>query len=238
MEAIMERSIQDRDAMGYFPGMYRLVTLTVQEAAEEGKFEDNERMDRLVIQFANRYLEAYEIYQAGGNPTLSWQYAFDAAKNKRLTVLQHLMLGMNAHINLDLGLSAASVCPGETIEGLENDFLQINLILSNLVDEVQDRVGKVAPVMRLVDRLGRRWDEKLAGVSMARFRDIAWSVATHAAALEGNELEVFVRLTDKRTSRLGNAIIAPSKLVTRLFWLASWLEDPRKARIVEALWQK
>jgi hypothetical protein len=37
-------------------------------------------------------------------------------------VVQHVLLGMNAHINLDLGVAAAEVAPGPAIAGLRGDF--------------------------------------------------------------------------------------------------------------------
>lgn len=236
MEAIMERSIAEKDAIGYFSGMYRLVTITVRDAAAEGQFEDNERMLRLVVGFANRYLEAYEQYIGGEPPSSSWYLAFDAARYTRMLVLQHLMLGMNAHINLDLGLSAAALCPGEKISQLENDFLNINILLSNLVNEVQQRVSRVSPLMALVDRLGRSLDEHLAGFSLVKARDAAWKIALQAAPLEGDEWKVLEILADKKAARLAQRIIVPSRGLRFLTWLASWLENQNKAKIVRSIW--
>ena len=59
---------------------------------------------------------------------------------------------MNAHINLDLGIAAAEVAPGASIHALEQDFNLINEILCEMVDDVQDRLGKIWPAMRMIDR--------------------------------------------------------------------------------------
>ena len=42
---------------------------------------------------------------------------------ERLTVLQHLLLGMNAHINLDLAVTVSNVATPETLDKLKDDFV-------------------------------------------------------------------------------------------------------------------
>jgi len=58
-------------------------------------------------------------------------------------VPQHLLLGMNAHINLDLGVAAARVCPADQLPNLKNDFDRINLILSDLIGAVQEELAEI-----------------------------------------------------------------------------------------------
>ena len=98
---------QDESRLGYFPALYRKVTASVQQGIVDGRFEDGERMERLDVIFANRYLDAIGKLRDGEAPSRSWAIAFAAAASRRPIVLQHLLLGMNAHINLDLGIAAA-----------------------------------------------------------------------------------------------------------------------------------
>ena len=42
-------------------------------------------------------------------------------------------MGMNAHINLDLGLAAAEISTPENIHSLATDFRRINQVLADLV---------------------------------------------------------------------------------------------------------
>ena len=62
-------------------------------------------------------------------------------EDHRLSVIQHLLLGMNAHINLDLAVNVSNLSTRETIEGLKEDFYAINEVLSCLVDLVEDQIG-------------------------------------------------------------------------------------------------
>src|SRR5690606_41399624 len=58
-------------------------------------------------------------------------------------VLQHLLLGMNAHINLDLGIAAAETAPGTALPALKRDFDEITTLLGEMLDDVQDRIGRI-----------------------------------------------------------------------------------------------
>ena len=238
MENIMSQASSQKSPLGYFAGMYRLVTLTVAKGAEANEFEDNERMIRLVISFANRYLKAYDAYQNGENLSLAWWDAFMAAETKGLLILQHLFLGMNAHIHLDLGFSAAEVCRDCGIDSLEKDFLKINVVLFNLINEVQDRLAAVSPVMHWIDFLGGDRDEKLAGFSLVKARDAAWKIARTAAKMPEEERESYERLVDKRTSRIARIIVRPGMRLRLLVRLVNLFESRDQQKIIDALWAK
>ncbi|HEX6865271.1 MAG TPA: DUF5995 family protein, partial [Thermoanaerobaculia bacterium] len=81
-----------RDPLGYFPALYRQVTLEVKKGIDQGQFDDGPRMDRFDALFANRYFEAYETFRAGGTPSKSWQVAFEATGSGRLIILQDLLV--------------------------------------------------------------------------------------------------------------------------------------------------
>src|SRR6202008_4811607 len=97
------------DRAGYFAALYYKVTSRVRDGIHNGEFEDGARMEKLDVLFASRYLDAYTKWRNGQQPSLSWQTAFESTKRSSVLVLQHLLLGMNAHINLDLGIAAAEV---------------------------------------------------------------------------------------------------------------------------------
>src|SRR5215207_8262817 len=105
--AIIKDCIARKDRLGYFAALYNRVTIAVKEGIAKGKFDDGARMERLDVLFANRYIAAYEAYRAGELPSTAWFKAFNAAQGPGPIVLQHLVAGMNAHINLDLGIAAA-----------------------------------------------------------------------------------------------------------------------------------
>ena len=120
------------DRNGFFAAMYGRVTAAVQARAAQGRFDDAQRMEVFVARFARRYTDAYWAH-AGGRPTTqSWGVAFDAAAASEHLVLQHLALGMNAHINLDLGVVAVEAAPSVgSLDALRGDFMAINEVLAD-----------------------------------------------------------------------------------------------------------
>jgi hypothetical protein len=92
-------------ALGFFAALYRKVTVKVKEGIAEGRFENGPRMKRLDVTFASRYLAALNQFRNGRQPSLCWLASFKSAAAWRPIVLQQLLIGMNAHINFDLGIS-------------------------------------------------------------------------------------------------------------------------------------
>src|SRR5687768_12658552 len=125
LDEVIRRARQESDRLGYFATLYRNVTLKVKEGITAGLFEDGNRMERLDVTFANRYLAALDSFRCGQQSSKCWRTAFDTAATWPPIVLQHLLLGMNAHINFDLGIAAQEVAPGQALPSLRKDFDQI-----------------------------------------------------------------------------------------------------------------
>ncbi|WP_345972036.1 DUF5995 family protein [Sulfurimonas diazotrophicus] len=219
LRQIIDHANARGSTMGYFAALYHRVTAEVKQKIAEGYFDDGGRMERLDVRFANRYLEAYNAYQAGRPVTRAWQYAFDAAGTKRYIVLQHLFLGMNAHINLDLGIAAAETAPGEAITSLENDFKKINTILTGMIDEVEQELATIWPVLHLLDRLALRTDETLAAFSMEKARDAAWGNALALARSDAAAAAVYIDALDKEVIGYAALVAHPGPIATTLFLL-------------------
>ena len=120
---VIARCTEESSRLGYFAALYYDVTVKVRQAIRAGAFEDGARMARLDVAFARRYLDAVAQYWRGDESTLAWQVAFRAGRRWSPNVLQHLLLGMNAHINLDLPVAAAQTAPGAQLTSLESDFM-------------------------------------------------------------------------------------------------------------------
>lgn len=162
---------------GYFAALYRGVTKRVAAGIASGRFQDGGRMEQLDVVFANRYLHAYEQRMQGAWTSRAWTRAFDVAEHYQPLIIQQLLLGMNAHINLDLGVAAAEISTPQTIHALRSDFDTINTLLAEMLDEVQHRLDALSPMMSIVDVIAGRFDETIGNFSMQRARDAAWTNA-------------------------------------------------------------
>jgi hypothetical protein len=183
LDTILQQCWDRGSRLGYFPALYRKVTRSVKDGIARGEFENGPRMEELDILFAGRYLDAWDQYQRGQLPSRCWLAAFEAGDNPNLLVIQHLLLGMNAHINLDLGVSAARVSPGPALAGLENDFNRINTVLAGLVGGVKAELETVWPPLKGLDVLVGSLDDRIVNFSMQKARGAAWALATHLSQI-------------------------------------------------------
>ncbi len=214
----LEDIIQDCEKRGsrevYFAALYLRVTKEVSKKINERFFEDNERMEKLDVVFANRYIEAYNQYRKKEKCTSSWALAFDTCLQWRAIVMQHLLAGMNAHIGLDLGIAAATVCPGDSIQSLRNDFLKINIILTDMVNTVEKEISEIWPLLKPIDFLAGKLDEKIASFSMDIAREKAWKVALEYAPLNIQTHQAdYITKHDERVANFGKKLVRPGILL-------------------------
>jgi len=216
LDSIIENAKRDGSSMGYFAVLYRGVTVAVHDELVAGSFDDGPRMEALDVVFANRYLDAQAAYTAGTPITRSWRLAFETTRDWWPIVLQHLLLGMNAHINVDLGIAAAQVAPGSALPALRDDFDRINGILAGLVDSVQSELASIWPLLRILDHTAARTDEAIINFAMARARDHAWGVAQRLAPLSPAAQGPVVDALDSEVVRIGNRVRKPGPWISTI----------------------
>lgn len=216
LEKIILDSENNQTSLGYFTALYLKVTKKVKEGIEDNFFDDGPRMEKLDVIFANRYLNAYFSYQKNETITASWQKGFELSTRYWPTVLQHLLIGMNAHINLDLGIAAAQVMKGKNIEGLETDFNKINGILSSLVVEVEQDLAEVWPALKIILKLTGKVDDFLVDFSMGIARDGAWKLAKSIANKPPEVLKAQIKTRDQKVAKKAAIITDPGIVVNTI----------------------
>lgn len=212
LEQIIQESKINESSLGYFAALYHTVTITVKGRLNSNYFDDDARMESLDVVFANRYLTAFNDYKNGNPITESWNYAFQSSKDNSLIVLQHLLLGMNAHINLDLGIAAAEISDKDSLDDLEADFNKINEILSSLVDEVQRDLAEIWPTLLKILKYLNKVDDFIIDFSMKIARDQAWLFAKSLVGAGSQESKDLIKEKD-------NKVLALSSRITHLGFL-------------------
>ncbi|MXS71980.1 hypothetical protein GSF70_12205 [Flavobacteriaceae bacterium W22] len=207
---------QNQSPAGYFACTYRIMTAQVLKGIQQNKFEDNPRMILLDIAFAKRYITAWEAYQKSQKCTKSWQMAFDAAKNKDLLILQHIFLGMNAHINLDLGISAASVMPYQKINPLKKDFENINNVIASINQKVQDSLNKICYPVDLIDKLSNGKDNAVLDFAISKARETSWATAVIVSNTPQILKENVIGIVDYAAAKVASQILHPKLLSSKL----------------------
>lgn len=235
LDSIVDDCRRRADRRGMFAALYRRVTREVKRGIETGRFADGPRMDRLDVTFAQRYIDAYDARLAGKPTTEAWRTAFDAAERPGYLILQHLLVGMNAHINLDLGIAAARTCPGPLLADLRADYDVINQILAEQLEVVQAVVDSLSPWIAVLDWAGGRTDESIANFGIVAARILAWNTAEQLAPLSLAEQQPAIETLDCAAAKLGQAILRPGPIFATANWIVRRREASDVARIIATL---
>jgi hypothetical protein len=215
--------------------MYREVTVAIRGGIEADEFEDGERMVHLDEVFANRYLDAFDAWKVGEPMTAAWSVAFDGLRKWRPVVIQDLLAGMNAHINLDLGIASATVAPRAELPTLERDFGTINDILAGLLDGFVEGVAEVSPWIGLLDRVGGRTDQAIIKFAITVARQEAWEFASDLAGSREGEWGSMIDERDALIARLGRTILRPGPLLSASLFVIKLRERRDVRRVIDVL---
>lgn len=223
------------DPLGYFPALYRQVTLKVKQGIASGFFDDGPRMDRFDALFASRYFAAYDAFRTGGTPTKSWQVAFQFTQSGQLIILQDLLVGINAHINLDLGVAAGESFQGQALQDFHGDFDKINDILAGLIAPVEAVIGRFSPLLGLLEKIGGQDAVKVLDFSMDAARDDAWLHAVLLSLQPPSTWPLTVQALDSKVAFLGKLVAQPRGLVDKAVDLIRDTESKDVPAIIDAL---
>lgn len=186
------------------------MTLSIESEIRSGRFLHPEDVSRLAVDFSSRYFTALDQFVRGRELSRCWRVAFLAASDPNLLIVQHLLLGLNAHINFDLGISTAKITgTQEHLGEIERDWSSIQALLSNTLDSVQERINAVSPNFAKLDELGGRADEALVAFSISKARDQAWAMAHALVHFDGRIERLYLAGADSLVAGFGKAITSP-----------------------------
>jgi hypothetical protein len=204
LRAVTDLAEREASRIGYFAALYTRVTTAVTRGIRAGFFEDGPQMERLDVAFANLYLDAvYRDRRGEGGVRAAWRVAFDTAARPEATLLQHIYLGMNAHLLVDLPIAVAETCPREKLPSLRADFLRINKIVDGEMGAFHEDLCEVSPQLaRLNLRAGRLWAAS-SNTALRVSRRLAWSGAAWLAGREETRQGYMIDHFDRTAARIG-----------------------------------
>jgi hypothetical protein len=218
------------DASGYFPALYSRVTQRIGASIEDGAFHDGPGLDRFATGFASHYLASADDH---GRAPRCWQASWDVAADSRLLIVQHLLLGINAHVNYDLPRAVVEVADerGDLLS-IRHDFDAVNDVLAaTYVDIVKD----LDRVSRWVNSASRLGGGHAFNFSLALARARAWQAATAMYPLSAEGRRAYSEQLDRLVAVLAFQITRPTTLLRPLVSLARRLEEHDATKVVTAL---
>lgn len=168
--------LEREDARAVFAATYRVLTTHAIDDLGEGVFEDEEWAVALTLAFGNLYRQAFLDYETGNFVALprAWWVAFDAAERESVTVFQHALLGINAHVNRDLAYAIAAVTPRNERDQRLADYLRTNDLVIGAILDAEYVLGNIAPPLAALDEALGDFDAELLRVVLTQWRFRAW----------------------------------------------------------------
>lgn len=216
LDVIIEWSIAASSRLGYFAALYKRITKAVDVAIRNGAFQDGPRMDQFDAAFADRYFDALNGYfhpTGFPQPTRAWQKTFDAAERDNLIILQHMLAGVNAHIDLDLGITAQSIAPAIKLPKLQHDFNTINAVIASQVNGVVDDINQLSPDLADLYQILAGNEIFVINQAVAAMRDSAWRFATVLGLIPGFARPLAIWVRDRKVTTQAALIYRPPGVV-------------------------
>lgn len=233
LQTIITDSIATNNRVGYFAALYYKVTAAVRDGIAKGQFENGPRMEKFDVIFANRYLDALNSWKNKQPLSDSWRVAFETAERSSPLILQQLLLGMNAHINLDLGIAAVEVSNGN-MDGVQKDFDAINTIISALTYEVISEINRVSPLLSLLGLHSSNYSI-IIQFSIGNARDGAWCFAEDLLGKTGAAYTDCISARDKTIAQLAGGLANATGLMRITLWLIHVFEWKKPSNIIKEL---
>jgi hypothetical protein len=164
----MERQLTELEAAGdparFFLGTYLRTTRAVAEALDGDTFEDPAWVGELDVVFAGLYLDALAAFRRDpSSAPATWRAAF--AADPSLPPEAHVLLGVHAHINLDLPQALIATMPPSDFADCDlcsqrrRDHGRIDRVLATRVaaedTALQRAGGRRSPLDRLIAPVNR-----------------------------------------------------------------------------------
>lgn len=225
LDDIISWSVDNKSRIGYFATLYRRMTVAVKQGIIANEFQDGKRMEQLDIIFASRYFDAWNEYINEKKCSNAWRSAFDACQNSELIVLQHLLLGINTHINLDLCIAAAQCSPGNSIYGLQSDYEKINEIIEAQSQLIQNTLCGIWPPLKLLTSISNNQEKAVLNFSISTARKCSWANAIVLANIDEAQKDGHISQIDSMVVELGKQIIEPGIWMEFLLKPVRMMED-------------
>lgn len=172
--------LHDKDGVASFNHLYTVITTDVlQKLQARDFFADNDWLAELDVQFARRYLAAFEAYGTDRAPK-SWRVLFEDRGIEAVSPLQFALAGVNAHVNFDLAFAVVATCEARRVElgagSQRDDYQRVNRIFADHMSDLRHHFeGRIERDLdtSFIARIENHVDD----LCVIGTRDLAWEVA-------------------------------------------------------------
>ena len=210
---------QESDHRAIFARAYYLITLAVRQAVyqrgayDRRMFFDAQWIKRLAGKFSSLYFQSLTTEQRPGER--AWKTAHHLAATREASVLQNMLLGLNAHINYDLAFGIYQNLK-EFDDGRDHlllprrkfDHDQVNNILVDAIPVIETTLTRdYSGEVQFLGEVSHGLDEVLGGAGLKYYRErVWWSAISFLATHEDAEIDLVHARLDWESAQLAQAV--------------------------------
>lgn len=222
LERVSEKLTEDGDPRAAFPDIYAIITRRVGESVALGAgefFLAPRWISRLAGRFCERYLETLRWSLTGHRQdTNAWGLAYQACDAQGMLPIQHVLLGLSAHINFDLALGIYRTIvelgaehDAETLRLFKHDHDAVNHLLRAAIPEAFDHLiaHHRCPGASLLFHHAYALSEWTAIHILSSWRDRVWYDAMALLRADPAGREELVRRMELRSRRYAHLLAVP-----------------------------
>lgn len=200
------------DLRGVFATAYLHITKSISNEISKDFFRGTAWTEQYLVRFGNLYREALVHYENGQTDQVpkSWKISFELAEQKDGLIMQHLLLGINAHINHDLAIALFDVKIDPDRDDKYHDHTKVNELLEAATDGLKKQVANhYAPILKRIDRKTGYISNDAVNFSIPKAREHAWSFAIALTRAANQTEQRFLRKAlDDQAAVLARLIMA------------------------------
>lgn len=212
---------ENNDYRAVFLRAYYIITVNVHAAVHgrgewrKGIFFDPAWIASLAGKFSSLYFQSLTTFERAPESELAWKVAHRLAEDRASTVVQDLLLGLNAHINYDLayGIYMNLKEHGDDRNHLllprrKFDHDQVNEILLRSIPEITTTLARdYGGAIRFLDVALDRLDDLLAGTGLRYYRErVWWDAVSYLTTTDEQELGLVHEKLNRESASLANLI--------------------------------
>jgi hypothetical protein len=132
---VLEKELKNTEMQNLvaFNHTYLIITRNVAEKLGKNYFNNDELMEKFDIHFSRYYFDALYNYVHEEACPPSWKILFNLCKKDNLYQFMYMALGVNAHVNNDLGLTIFDIVKDDSYK---KDYDKVNIIIKKSIKEV------------------------------------------------------------------------------------------------------
>lgn len=136
-----------------FNKAYYIVTCAINQATEDGYFNNPVFIEKFTVSFAKHYFTAINNTVSDNHKLpIAWSMVNRANKYKSTPNFVFLMMGANAHINHDLPLALLQLMKNENTDDLLSDVLKLDKILIKSGKEIIRSFNEPSNILNFLKR--------------------------------------------------------------------------------------